>query len=189
MRRIVATLAFGLPLLACGGHSDAPSPVDAGVTKVNGSIGGVSFPAAAYAIAVPNNENVSGDPFNEYGQLALAIASKTLGCATPSLPDSIFIGIELIAPGSVPVGPGTYAINADPQSSNDNVAALVTTDASCAETAPANCIGGSVTIVSATATAIAGSFTLAFDSGEALTGTFNADVCAAIPSSVSGKPC
>ena len=101
----------------------------------------------------------------------------------------MFIGITLIVVGSVPVGPGTYAIDADPQGSANSNADLVTTDASCTETAPANCIGGSVTITSATSAGIAGSFTLAFDSGEAITGTFNAGICDAVPTSVSGKPC
>jgi len=192
MSRIAPLFASWLLLVACGGHSasDPPSKTDAGVTAVTGSIGGVTFPAAAYAIAVPDNSNVmTSDPYNEYAKLALAIAGKPLGCTTPSLPDSEIIGITLIAVGPVPIGPGTYEIDADPQSSSNNNADLVTTDATCTQAAPANCIGGSVTITSATSTTIAGSFTLAFDSGEAMTGTFNAGVCDAIPAAISGNPC
>jgi hypothetical protein len=191
MSRTTAVLALGLSVLACGGHSEslASDGPDAGITKVTGTIGGVGFPGGAYAIAIPDNENATASPGNEYTQLALAIAGKPLACTTSSLPNSVFIGIQIILPGAAPVGPGTYEIEANPESSNDNVAALVTTDSNCAEAAPANCVGGSVTITASTATSISGSFTLAFDSGEAITGTFGAEVCSAIPSSVNGSPC
>ncbi len=191
MNRTTATLAFGLSVLACGGHttSNGSGGEDAGTTKVTGSIVGVSFPPTAYAIAIPDNSGANGGPTTEYTQLALAISGTPLGCTTASLPGSVFIGIQIIDPGTLPVGPGTYAINANPTSSNDNVAALIQTDSTCTETAPANCIGGSVTITSADATSVLGYFTLAFDSGEALTGTFSAEVCPSIPNAVNGTAC
>jgi hypothetical protein len=191
MRKLVASLAAGLALVACAGHSQdhANQGDDAGTAQVNGVISGVSFPGAAYAIAVPNNESASGPPENQYTQLALAIAGAPLTCSTSKLPSSLFIGVQIIARGALPVGPGTYPIANDPEGSDDNVAALVTTDAQCTETAPANCIGGSITITATTATTITGSFTLAFDSGQTMTGSFEADVCTAVPAAVNDTPC
>jgi hypothetical protein len=192
MSRTLAAALVSFAGLACGGQALSTSPsestVDAGVTSVTGSINGISLPNA-YALAIPDNSAATGPLTNQYTQLALGIANKPIGCSTPGIPNGAFLGIQLITAGATPIGPGTYEINSDPSSNIDNIAALVTTDSSCEEASPATCVGGSVTITSASATMFAGSFILAFDSGQTMTGTFVADVCTSVPASLNGTTC
>jgi hypothetical protein len=182
---LVATAMLG----ACGGHSGvtAAEP-DAGVTAVEGAIDGVSI-AHAYAIAIPDDSNANNPPTNQYTQLALGIADKPLACDTAGIPNGTILSFSIILAGPLPVGPGAYEINTDSASAYDNVAALLTTDVTCAVSSPANVIGGTVRITEATDAFISGSFSLAFDSGEALQGTFGAAVCSAIPPSLRGVSC
>jgi hypothetical protein len=190
MRVAGVFLSLGLSVACGAGHSlDQAGPAPASNSSVSGTVAGVKFPSTAYAVAIPNNESGSGDTNNQYTQLTLAIAGKPLACDTKSVPASLFIGVQIILPGAAPVGPGTYPIDANPESAINNVAALVTTDAHCAETGPATCVGGSVTIKATSDAQISGSFTLAFDSGETMTGTFDAVVCASVPQAVADQPC
>jgi hypothetical protein len=181
----LAVVAFG-----CGGHSvpmDA-GPVSAGETTVQGSVGGISLPAA-YALAIPDNSNADSGPTKAFTTLSLGIANKPFDCSTAGLPNSTLIGISIKSIGYMPVGIGSYAIDLDSASPYDNLADLVTTDATCDEVSPSSCIGGTVTITEVTATTMTGTFELAFDTGEALHGTFNAGICASVPPSLAGASC
>jgi hypothetical protein len=196
LRSPLAAFVLGGPaillglLAGCGGHShDDNAAADGGVTAVEGTINGVSLTTSAYAVAIPDNSNATAGPTNQYTVLAIGIASKALGCTTAGLPNSTLIGISIKQEGTVPVGLGSYAINTDQTSSLNNNAALLMTDATCTETFPANCIGGTVTITRASDESIAGTFTLAFDTGEALHGTFTALICPSLPPSLRGSGC
>jgi hypothetical protein len=181
-------LAAGL-LAACGGHSGSSSAVvDAGTTEVEGTINGISL-VHAYAVAIPDNSNANNPPTNQYTRLALGIANRPLTCDTGGIPNGTILTFSIITPGQAPVGPGAYEINTNSASAVDNVAALITTDATCAASSPASVVGGTVRITEATDSVIAGSFSLAFDSGEALQGTFAAATCTAIPPSLRGVGC
>ena len=187
MGRYLTALVVTFSLLACGGHSQGDPP-DTGTTSVQGSVNGVTLTEAT-AVAIPDNSNATGGPTNEYTRLTLGIANQALTCTTGSLPNGTLIGITITVPGTAPVGPGSYTVNNDQTSALENIAALVTTDGSCAETAPATCIGGTITIDLVSDGAISGKFTLAFDSGEALHGTFSASVCTTVPAPVRGGGC
>jgi hypothetical protein len=194
IRRLAAVIAltgFGVavaPLAACGGHSAASATTDAGVTAVEGTIDGISL-SVAYAVAIPDNSNATGGPTNQYTRLALGIANKPFGCDTGGIPNATILSLSITTPGTAPVGLGSYEINVDSASALDNVAALVTTDKTCAESATSSVVGGTVTITATSPTMISGNFSLAFDSGEALQGTFAAVTCPSIPASLRGVAC
>jgi hypothetical protein len=187
-----SAVASALAFLAsgCAGRSQqlGGSIADAGTTRVTGSVAGVSF-ASSYAVAVPDNSEIGGPPSNQYGRLTLEIASQPLTCSSGALANATFIGLSITVPGTSPVGPGVYGITDSPDTSFENLAALITTDATCTETSPATCTAGAVTIAALSASVVTGSFTLQFSTGESLEGVFTAPVCATAPPALTGASC
>jgi hypothetical protein len=190
MRAPAPPLVIAVFLAGCGAKAVAPptEQPDAGSTTVTGTVSGVSIPSA-HALAVPDDSQTTAEPQNQYARLTIEIASQPLTCTSGPLPNAAFIGILLAQSGPNPIGPGAYTITNDSLGDIENLASLVSTDATCAETTPATCIAGTVTIAAVSPTIIRGSFALSFDTGEAMQGTFAADICATAPPALTGAAC